>query len=187
MAKRGSLFVVSAPSGAGKSSIVAAVLKMDPALRYSISYTTRSPRGNERDGVEYYFISDAEFRNKIDAGEFIEWEEVHGHKYGTSGAFVEESLSRGHDVVFDIDVKGARKIYARYPEAVLIFIAAPSMEELKRRLTGRGTDSSGVIERRLKNAEAEMAEAGWYHHIIVNDDLNRAISKVHAIIEKKRK
>ena len=186
MAKKGHLFIISAPSGAGKSTILMAILKKDPALRYSISCTTRSPRGNERDGVDYYFISDAAFREKIDSGKLAEWAEVHGHLYGTSARFLEESLHQGYDILFDIDVEGARKLYAKYPEATLVFIAPPSMEELRRRLAERDTDSAEAIEQRLKNAKAEMAEAKWYHHLIVNDDLAQAVSKLKAIIKKAR-
>jgi guanylate kinase len=165
---------------------VNAILKEDSKLRYSISYTTRAPRGDERNGVEYHFISDAEFRKKIDRGEFIEWEEVHGHMYGSSAEFVEESLSQGYDVVFDIDVKGAGRLYAKYPEAILVFIKPPSMEVLRARLAGRGTDSTKVIQQRMKNAEAEMSHAAQYHHVIVNDDLDEAVSRLRVIIEKMR-
>jgi len=186
MGKKGHLFIISAPSGAGKSTILMAILKKDPRLRYSISCTTRSPRGNERDGVDYYFVSDAAFRKKIDSGELAEWAEVHGHLYGTSAGFLDDSLHRGYDILFDIDVKGAKKLYAKYPEATLVFIAPPSMEELKRRLAERGTDSAEAIEQRMKNAEAEMAEAKLYDHVIVNDDLARAVSELKAIIEKAR-
>jgi guanylate kinase len=186
MRKKGHLFIVSAPSGAGKSTVLMAILKEDPALRYSISCTTRPPRNNERDGVDYYFISDAHFRKKIDSGELAEWAEVHGHLYGTPGRFLDDGLHLGDDIVFDIDVEGARKLYAKYPEATLIFLAPPSMEELRRRLAERGTDSAEAIEERLKNARAEMAEAHWYHYVIVNDDLNQAVSKLKAVIEKVR-
>jgi guanylate kinase len=186
MCKRGHLFIISAPSGAGKSTILMAILKEDPRLRYSISCTTRPPRGNERDGVDYYFLSNAAFREKIDSGELAEWAEVHGHLYGTSAKFLDDGLQRGYDILFDIDVVGAKKLYAKYPEATLVFIAPPSMEELKLRLAERGTDSSEAIEQRMKNARAEMAEAQWYHHVIVNDDLARAVSKLKAIIEKAR-
>lgn len=186
MGKKGHLFIISAPSGAGKSTILTAILKEDRRLRYSISCTTRPPRGSERDGVHYYFVSDATFRKKIDSRELAEWAEVHGHLYGTSAKFLEDSLHRGHDILFDIDVEGARKLCAKYPEATLVFIAPPSMEELERRLARRGTDSPEAIEQRLKNAKAEMAESKWYHHVIVNDDLDRAISELKAIIEKAR-
>lgn len=186
MGKKGHLFIISAPSGAGKSTILKAILKKDRALRYSISYTTRPLRGNERDGVDYYSISDAAFRKKIDSGEFAEWAEVHGHLYGTSAKFVADSLNQGHDILLDIDVEGAKRLYAKYPEATLVFIAPPSMEELKRRLAERGTDSAEAIEQRLENAKAEMAEAKWYHHLIVNDDLVQAISELKAIIKKAR-
>jgi guanylate kinase len=111
---------------------------------------------------------------------------VHGHLYGTSSKFLEESFRRGHDILFDIDVEGAKKLYAKYPGAILVFISPPSMEELRRRLAERGTDSAEAIEQRMKNAEAEMAEAKWYHQVIVNDDLSRAVSQLQAIIEKVR-
>ena len=163
-----------------------AILKEDPRLRYSISCTTRLPRGNERDGVDYYFISDAAFRKKIDSGELAEWAEVHGHLYGTSSKSLEESIRRGHDIVFDIDVEGAKKLYAKYPEAILVFIAPPSMEELRRRLTERGTDSPDAIEQRVKNAEAEMAEVNLYHQVIINDDFAQAVSQLKAIIDRVR-
>jgi guanylate kinase len=186
MVQKGHLFIVSAPSGAGKSTILAEILKEDRRLRYSISFTTRAPRGNERNGVDYYFINDAAFRSKIDSGELAEWAEVHGHLYGTSAGFVDDGLREGYDILFDIDVEGAKRLYAKYPEATLVFIAPPSMEELKRRLTKRGTDSAQAIEHRMKIAGAEMAEAKWYHHVIVNDDLTQAVSNLKAIIEKAR-
>lgn len=186
MGKKGHLFIISAPSGAGKSTILMAILKEDPTLRYSISCTTRPPRDNERDGVDYYFISDAAFRKKIDSGDLAEWAEVHGHLYGTPARFLDDSLHLGDDILFDIDVEGARKLYAKYPEATLVFIAPPSMEELRRRLAERGTDSAEAIEERLKNAKAEMAEAHWFHYVMVNDDLAQAVSKLKAVIEKVR-
>ncbi len=186
MGKKGHLFIVSAPSGAGKSTILMEILKEDPALLYSISCTTRPPRDNERDGVDYYFISDAAFRRKIDSGELAEWAEVHGHLYGTPARFLDDGLRLGDDILFDIDVEGARKLYAKYPEATLVFIAPPSMEELRRRLAERRTDSAEAIEERLKNAKAEMDEAHWYHYVIVNDNLAQAVSKLKAVIEKVR-
>ncbi len=184
MPNKGHLFIVSGPSGAGKSTVLSVILKNRPQLRYSISYTTRPPRGEEQDGVDYYFVSKASFLDKIDGGELAEWAEVHGHFYGSSCKFLDDCLVSGQDVLLDIDVEGARKLYAKYPEAILIFIAPPSMEELKKRLTNRGTDSREVVERRLKNAEAEMAAAGDYHHVIVNDDISGAASEVEAIIRK---
>ena len=186
MAKKGHLFIISAPSGAGKSTILKAILREDPVVRYSISYTTRPLRSNEWDGVDYYFISDAAFRKKIDSGELAEWAEVHGHLYGTPTKFLVDSLNRGYDILFDIDVEGAKRLYPKYPEAILVFIAPPSTEELKRRLAERGMDSAEAIEQRLNNAKAEMAEAERYHHVIVNDDLLKAVSELKAIIGKAR-
>lgn len=186
MDKKGHLFIISAPSGAGKSTIVMAILRKDPALRYSISYTTRPPRSNERDGTDYYFVSDPAFRRKIDSGELVEWAEVHGHLYGTSARLLDDTLQLGYDILFDIDVAGAGKLYSKYPEATLVFIGPPSMEELKRRLAKRGADSAEVIEQRMKNAKAEMAQAERYHHVVVNDDLDNAVSEIEAIIKKAR-
>ncbi len=184
MADKGHLFIISGPSGAGKSTILNIILKNKPELRYSTSYTTRRPRGDEQDGLDYYFISKVAFLEKIDSGELAEWAEVHGHFYGSSAKFLGESLGAGHDVIFDIDVEGAKKLYAKYPEAILIFISPPSLDDLKTRLIKRGTDSSDIVERRVRNAEAEMAAAHHYHHVIVNDDIAGTVSRVEAVMEK---
>jgi guanylate kinase len=177
------LFIISGPSGAGKSTILSAILRKRPQLRYSISYTTRSPRGDEQDGVDYHFISEVAFRNKIEAGELAEWAEVHGRLYGTS-ATVEEALAAGQDVLLDIDVQGAKRLFAKCPDAISVFIATPNMEELKKRLMKRGTDSPEAVERRLKDAEEEMTHAHLYDHVVVNDDLSQTVSRLEAILEK---
>jgi guanylate kinase len=184
MPKRGHLIIVSGPSGAGKSTIVRAILEKRPQLRYSISYTTRPPRANEQDGVDYHFISEFAFRKKIDADELAEWAEVHGHLYGTSATSIEETVSDGQDVLLDIDFEGAKRLSARYPEAISVFVMPPNMKELEKRLAGRGTDSAVTVGRRLKNAKAEMAQAHHYDHCIVNDDLAQTVSSLEAIIEK---
>ena len=184
MPKRGHLIIVSGPSGAGKSTIVRAILEKRPRLRYSVSYTTRPPRANEQDGVDYHFISEFAFRKKIDADELAEWAEVHGHLYGTSATSIEETVSDGQDVLLDIDVEGAKRLSARYPEAISVFVMPPNMKELEKRLVGRGTDSAVTVERRLKNAKSEMAQAHHYDHCIVNDDLAQTVSSLEAIIEK---
>jgi guanylate kinase len=183
MQKKGRLFIISGPSGAGKSTLIEAVLKKRPELRYSISYTTRPPRGTEKDGVDYHFVTEEVFRKSMAAGDFAEWAEVHGYFYGTSAAFIEETLAKGKDILFDIDVAGARKLLVRFPEAISIFVAPPTMEALKMRLTGRNTDSSDAMERRLENAAAEMAQSDRYDHVVVNEDLAQAISDIETVLE----
>jgi guanylate kinase len=184
MATKGHLFIISGPSGTGKSTIVSATLKRRPQLRYSISFTTRPPRIDEKDGVDYHFISEATFRKKIDANELAEWAEVHGHLYGTSARHIEETLAGGQDVLMDIDVEGTKRLSARYPEAISVFITPPTMKELEKRLNRRGTDSPVVVARRLRSAEAEMAQVHCYDHVIVNDDLAKALLKLETIIEE---
>ncbi len=182
MPEKGKLFIISGPSGAGKSTVIESVLKRRPRLRYSISCTTRAPRGNEKNGVDYHFISENIFQEKMDAGEFAEWAEVHGHMYGTSATYIEGTLAAGEDVLLDIDVAGEKQLRSRFPEAVSVFIAPPTMEELEKRLTGRDTDSSGAVDQRLKNAKAEMAQAVSYDHVLVNKDLAQTVSRLEAII-----
>jgi guanylate kinase len=184
MAKKGRLFIISGPSGAGKSTVIKAILEKKRDLRYSISCTTRPPRGNEQDGVDYYFITKAAFEKKIDGGQLAEWAEVHGHLYGTSATYIEETLDDGQDVLLDIDVEGAKKLFVKYPEAVSIFIAPPTMKKLEERLAERDTDSPKAVERRLKNAEAEMAQVHRYDHILVNEELTQTVSRLEAIIGK---
>ncbi len=184
IATKGHLFIISGPSGAGKSSLLSKILKKRPEIRYSVSYTTRAPRGDEQDGVDYHFISKDAFRKKIKAGELAEWAEVYGCMYGTSAKYLDEALAAGQDVLLDIDVQGAKRLVARYPEAISIFITTPNVEELKKRLMKRGTDSSLAAERRLKAAEVEMAQAHLYDHVVVNDDLNQTVSRLETILEK---
>jgi guanylate kinase len=178
----GRLFVVSAPSGAGKSTICNAVLEKISGLKYSVSATTRSPRGEEKDGVDYHFVSKDEFLAGIQNGTWAEWAQVHGYYYGTSAVFIDEALSTGCDVLLDIDVQGARQLLKRYPDCVTIFIMPPSVAALRERLLKRDTDSRAAIEQRLINAQEEMAQKGSYHHIIVNDRLSEAIAALSAII-----
>jgi guanylate kinase len=184
MPTKGHLFIISGPSGTGKSTIVKATLKKRPQLGYSISFTTRPPRVDEEDGVDYHFINEDTFRKKIEANELAEWAEVHGHLYGTSARYIEETLASGRDVLLDIDVEGTKRLSARYPEAISVFITPPTMIDLEKRLNRRGTDSSEVVARRLKSAEAEMAHVQYYDHVIVNDDLAKALLKLETIIEK---
>jgi guanylate kinase len=182
MAVAAHLFIVSGPSGAGKSTILTAIRKKRPQIRYSISYTTRPPRGSERDGVDYHFVSESTFRDKMEAGDLAEWAEVHGYLYGTSASYIEDSIADGHDILLDIDVQGAKTLGTRYPEAITVFVMPPTIEELERRLIKRGTDDPATVARRLKNAEAEMGEAYRYDHVIVNEDLAEAILKFETLI-----
>jgi guanylate kinase len=183
MRKKGRLFIISGPSGTGKSTLIEAVLKRRPALRYSISHTTRPPRKNEENGVDYYFISRQAFKERMDTGAFAEWAEVHGHLYGTLAANIEKAMANGEDIMLDIDVVGAGKLLDKFPDAVSIFVAPPTMDVLKRRLTERNTDSPDVVNRRLKNAEREIAHADRYDHVVVNNDLAQAISRIESILD----
>ena len=175
--KQGRLFVVSAPSGAGKTTLCRAARERLPHLVYSVSSTTRRPRAGEVDGQDYFFVSEAQFRQGIERGLWAEWAKVHDNYYGTSAQFLDDHLQAGRDVLLDIDVQGARQILQRYPEALTIFIAAPSMAALRQRLTTRGLDSPEVIELRMKNARAEMDSRDVYRYVVVNDDLDAAIER----------
>ncbi|MEW6429024.1 MAG: guanylate kinase [Thermodesulfobacteriota bacterium] len=183
---RGDLFVVSAPSGAGKTTILRRVLAETPNLEFSISHTTRKPRGGERDGADYWFVTREEFLATRDAGGFLEWAEVHGNYYGTSRKAVEQARDRGLDIVLDIDVQGAGKLRQQGIDGVFIFIAPPSFAELERRLRGRASDSDEVIRLRLANARREMAEIHLYDHLVVNDDLGEAVTMVRAVVLARR-
>ena len=182
--KRGHLFIISAPSGAGKTTLAKAMLQQFTDMLYSISYTTRNPRAEERDGVDYHFISKQDFKKGIKKGRWAEWAEVYGNYYGTSAEFIEKSLSSGCDILLDIDVQGTLQILKHYPDSVTIFILPPSVNALRKRLEMRGSDSKAVIEKRLVNARKEMAQKKMYRHIIVNDTLSSAIEEISAIFKK---
>jgi len=182
--KRGHLFIISAPSGAGKTTLVKAVLQQFRDMRYSISYTTRKPRVEERDGIDYHFISKQDFKKGIHKDRWAEWAEVYGNYYGTSVEFIEKNLSSGCDILLDIDVQGTLQILKHYPDSVTIFILPPSMNALRKRLEMRGSDSQAVIEKRLLNARKEMTQKKMYRHIIVNDVLSEAIKELSAIFKK---
>jgi len=184
--KQGHLFIISAPSGGGKTTLSKAVVNRFNDIFYSVSYTTRSPRNGEQDGVDYYFIQKKDFEKRIESGHWAEWAEVHGNYYGTSAEFLDKGLDSGHDMLLDIDVQGTIQILGRYPDSVTIFIMPPSLETLRKRLEMRRTESRATIERRLLNAENEMAQKGLYRHLIVNDQLSVSIEKLIAIIEKYR-
>lgn len=186
--KKGKLLIFCAPSGSGKSTLVQWLMKEHPELnlRFSISCTTRQPRGTEQNGVEYFFITPSEFRQKIAEDAFVEYEEVYTDKfYGTLKSQVQTQIERGENVMFDIDVKGGCNIKQQYgDEALSLFIQPPSVEELRRRLTGRGTDSAEMVEQRLAKAEYEMSFAPKFDRIIINDDLEKAKEDVYSVIKE---
>lgn len=183
---RGRLFILSAPSGTGKTTLCAALLKRFPEMRLSISHTTRNPRKNEQDGVHYHFITEKAFKAGIDADKWVEWARVHDNFYGTSADFIDEMTTDGIDVVLDIDVQGARQLFKRYPDSIGIFIMPPSLEALRSRLESRGDDSAEVIQKRLTRAKTEMAQKDIYHHIVVNDKLADAIDELTVIVQSYR-
>ncbi len=187
MKQRGMLLVVSAPSGAGKTTIVKHILKQYPSFGFSVSATTRGKRPGEIDGKDYYFLSKEEFEKRINRGDLVEHEEIYSNYYGTLKSEIERALENGRDIVFDVDVNGGLSIKARFPEAVIIFVKPPSLETLRRRLEGRGSETKEQIECRMERVEMELEKGEQYDYIIVNDELKRALGEVFDIIEKKRK
>jgi len=184
--RRGIIFIVASPSGAGKTSICKQLLQDDEKLRFSVSFTSREPRAGEIDGVDYHFISAEEFRERIERDEFLEWAEVHAHLYGTGRAVTEEMLSSGIDVLMDIDVQGAEAVKREVPDAVRIFILPPSREVWLHRLRSRGSESEEELERRIAVAEVELQNWREYDYAVVNNELERAILDVKAIIAAER-
>jgi guanylate kinase len=182
----GNLFVVAAPSGAGKSSLVKALLELDSHLAVSVSHTTRSPRGQEQDGREYWFIAEADFRRMAAQGDFFEWAEVHGNLYGTSRKAIESRLARGEDVVLEIDWQGALQIKQIFAHAVLIFILPPSWGELRQRLMRRGEDPPEVIARRMDNARIEVAQARHFDFVIINGLFETALFDLKTVVHSQR-
>lgn len=180
------IFIISAPSGAGKTTLSRAVLGRFHDMLYSISYTTRSPRSGEQDGVDYYFISKGDFQKGIESQKWAEYAVVHGNYYGTSADFIDKGLASGQDILLDIDVQGTIQILKQYPDSITIFIMPPSLEVLRNRLELRGADSRAAIANRLVNAEKEMANKNLYRYVIVNDRLPEAIAKLTSIIETYR-
>ena len=182
----GNLFVVAAPSGAGKSSLVKALLELDSHLAVSVSHTTRQPRGQEQHGREYWFIGTDAFRQMAAQGDFFEWAEVHGNLYGTSRRAIEDRLARGEDVVLEIDWQGALQIKQIFANAILIFILPPSWEELRQRLTRRGEDHAEVIEKRMTNARQEVAQARHFDFVIINALFETALFDLKTVVHSQR-
>lgn len=182
----GSLFIVAAPSGAGKTTLVRQLLAHDPAVQLSISYTTRAPRSGEQNGREYHFVDAGEFRVMRERGDFLEWAEVHGNFYGTSRIWLAEQMQAGRDMLLEIDWQGAQQVKKQFPEAVGIFILPPSLAELERRLRGRGTDSEEVISRRLTAAVGEMRHVDEFDFAIINNDLDEALKDLAAAVRAAR-
>ena len=182
----GNLFVVAAPSGAGKSSLVKALRELDSQVQPSVSHTTRPPRGQEKHGREYFFVSAQEFDQMVLAGAFVEWAHVHGQRYGTSKKMIEDRIAQGADVILEIDYQGALQIKRIFANAVLVFILPPSWEELRSRLERRGEDSPEVIELRLKNAAEELSKAPQFDFVIINELFERALFDLKAIVHAQR-
>ena len=182
----GNLYVVAAPSGAGKSSLVKALMELDARIQPAVSHTTRAPRGQEKHGREYFFISSEEFDGMVLRDSFLEWAHVHGHRYGTSRQTIEERITHGADVILEIDFQGAINIKRIFSNAVLIFILPPSWEELRSRLLRRGEDATETIELRLKNAALEMAQAREFDFVIINELFERAVFDLKTIVHAQR-
>jgi len=182
-ARQGNLFIVSGPSGAGKGTLVRALLARVPDLWLSVSSTTRAPRPGEEEGVHYFFLSRKEFDRKVESGGFLEWAEVHANRYGTSRDVVERKIDQGRQVVLEIDPQGAQQVKERMPQSVLIFVNAPDLSELRKRLFGRGSETEEQIEARMARAIEEMELAGLYDFVITNDDVVRATDELVGIID----
>jgi guanylate kinase len=183
---KGVLYVVSAPSGAGKTTLAQMLMGRHPEIRFSVSYTTRPPREGEVEGMDYSFVTKDEFMSMVDRGEFAEWAEVHGNCYGTSKVRLQEMLEAGNAVLLDIDVQGARQMRDSFPGGVYIFVLPPSKEVLRERLTGRGSDSPEVIRKRLENASDEIRDFIYYDYVIVNDSLDEAYRELEAVVVSAR-
>ncbi|ATE61795.1 guanylate kinase [Thauera sinica] len=182
----GTLFVVTAPSGAGKTTLVRGLLQRDERVQLSISYTTRPPRPGEEDGREYHFVDIPTFRTLRDRGEFLEWAEVHGNYYATSKVWLKEQIAAGRDTLLEIDWQGAQQVRKVFPDAVGVFILPPSLEELERRLRGRNTDSDDVINRRLLAARGEMRHVSEFDYVIINNELQIALEDLVAVVRAAR-
>jgi guanylate kinase len=185
--KSGNLIIISGPSGVGKTTLYKTMLKRFPDMLYSVSHTTRKPRCDERQGVDYHFISEVDFKKRIHEERWAEWAVVHGHYYGTSADFLNKGLSSGHDVLLDIDVQGTMQILQHFPDSITIFLLPPSMDDLEIRLRLRDSDSAPDIEKRLLNAIKEMKKKDLYRYVVVNDQLADTAQRLISIIEKERR
>ncbi|MBF0259982.1 MAG: guanylate kinase [Desulfamplus sp.] len=183
---KGKIFVVSAPSGAGKTTLCTKILAEFPELAYSVSHTTRVPRIGEKDGIDYFFITENEFKRRIKQNLWAEWAQVHGNFYGTSMNFIEENIAKGNHLLLDIDVQGAKQFKQSFPESITIFIMPPSIDILEHRLKKRGSDSEEVVAKRLVNAAGEISQSAFYEHVIINDDLKKAQQEMEKIISQIR-
>jgi guanylate kinase len=182
----GEIFVITAPSGTGKTTLLKPLMAADDRLRFSISFTTRPPRPGEVDGQDYFFVSPEEFQRLRDNGDLVEWVEQFGYAYGTSREWVLKMIKSGADLVFDLDPRGARALKTDFPQGTFIFILPPGLEELKRRLQGRGRLDPEELDRRLAQGRAELREAPWFDYLVVNDDLPTALSHLTAIVQAAR-
>jgi guanylate kinase len=186
MERRGLLFVVSAPSGAGKTTLCKELVALVPALRHSVSWTTRKPRPGEMHGREYYFVGEADFQEMVARNEFAEWAPVYGHLYGTPRAALAEMMEKGLDVLLEIDVQGAMQIKKKYPDAIYVYIMPPSIEALRVRLMARGGDTAEEINRRLQKAREEVWSYREYYYIVRNEDMKQALKELEAIVLAER-
>jgi guanylate kinase len=178
----GHLYMITAPSGAGKTTLVRLLLENDPGIRLSVSYTTRAPRHGETDGCEYHFVTIPDFLGKVADGDFLEWAEVHGNYYGTSKSWIEAEVGAGRDVLLEIDWQGAQQVRKLFPGAIGVFVLPPSLDELASRLSGRGTDAVEIIARRLAAARDEMRHVGEFDYVIINDDLQQALADLLSVV-----
>ncbi len=180
------IFIVSAPSGAGKTSLCREAMRLLPDLCFSVSLTTRAPRSHEKDGVDYHFVSLADFRRMIETDQLLEWTEIYGNFYGTARSILEGCSSKGMDALFDIDQAGARRIKEIYPASITIYILPPSHKELQERLIQRGTEDEAVMKKRLDQAQKEIEQSGWYQYRVVNDSFGEAVTQLRNIITSER-
>lgn len=178
----GSLFVISAPSGAGKTSLVRALLNINPEINLSVSYTTRPPRAGEIDGKDYHFVSRTQFLEMATRSEFLESAEVYGNLYGTSQTWISQETAKGHDVLLEIDWQGAQQVRRLFPECITIFILPPSLEALEQRLNGRGKDNAEVIAKRMAAAHEDVSHVAEFDYVIINDNLNEALRELNAVV-----